>query len=78
MSLLNDPNYKPLKELLFSKQTSLLREDLFSVSNNVDPFSVASARYQQSLYSAFGITKNDKNSSADQLDSVMTELVYKP
>lgn len=76
LKLLNDPHYKSLKDLLFSKQSSLVREDLFNLLDNGDPVLLTSARYQQSLYNAFGITKTDKHISNDTLDSVMRGFVY--
>lgn len=80
LSLLNDSNYKPLKSLLFSKQDSLVRDDLlalFKLSNNNDQKFLTSARYQQSLYNVFGLAKNYKNIPNDKLDLVMQEFVHK-
>ena len=78
LNLLNDPHYESLKDLLFSKQASLVREDLFNLSNNGDPVLLTSARYQQSLYNAFGLTKTNKSIPSEQLDSVTREFVYTP
>lgn len=77
LNLLNDPNYKPLKALLFSQSSqtdNLMYDHLF----NADKKLLTSARYQQSLYSAFGLAKNHKNIPSDKLDSAMREFVYKP
>lgn len=81
LNLLNDPNYKPLKILLFSQsfQTGdLQRPHLLNLLCAVEqPTLLTSARYKQSLYNAFGLSKKGKNIPSEQSDLVMREFVYK-
>lgn len=82
LNLLNDPNYKPLKILLFSQSSQtdgLQYQHLLNLLNAVEqPLLLTSARYQRSLYNAFGLTKKNKNIPSEQLDLVMRAFVYKP
>ncbi|BBB15120.1 uncharacterized protein RVIR1_06190 [Candidatus Rickettsiella viridis] len=82
LNLLNDPNYKPLKTLLFSQSSQiddLQYQHLLSLFNATEqPSLLTSARHRQSLYNAFGLTRNNKNILSAQLDLAMREFLYKP
>jgi hypothetical protein len=85
LNLLNTQYASSLKKLLFPNIEKPLHyshlffsEEGTKNDNKNTGKLLSSARYQGSLYSAFGMTKNTKTASTEKLNSALKAFVYQP